>query len=276
MKLYDTLYHSVLERAKTTTVELIHIGISYTAVCTSDGGSGIAFTFLSEHESCTVVKDPMDYEGKSAQGLLDLLFSTEIVERSAALALVNALNFFKAKEMPGDTGTLFRDLHIQRGSNIAMVGYFGPVLRDLKAMDVTVDILDSSRHLGEKDTFYKNLRKGEAEALILTSTSIINKTTEEILQNLPAGTPCVMLGPTTPMIPESFSHLPVTILAGTVPVDIDGVLAAIRHGKGTPVIQKSCRKVYTTVQPPQQQEAAAAGLDYYSAENIRDGSDRGR
>ena len=247
MKLYETLYHAVIDKAKHTTVDLIHIGISYTAVRTSDGGSGIAFTFLSEHESCTVVKDPMDYEGKSAEGLLNLLFSKEIVERSAALALVNALNFHRAEKMDTDTGTLFDDLGIKNGSRISMVGYFDPVLRELEAMNVTVDILDSNRNLGTKEAFYKTLKAGETEALILTSTSIINKTTEEILDNLVPGTPCVMLGPTTPMIPESFSHLPVTILAGTVPVDLDGVLKAIRHGKGTPAIQKFCRKVYTKV-----------------------------
>ena len=247
MKLYDTLYNAVADKAKTVTVDRIHIGISYTAVCTSDGGSGIAFTFLSESTSCTVVKDPMDYEGKPAVELLELLFSNEIVERSIALALVNALNFSQAQAMETDSGSLFHDLRISRGSSISMVGYFGPVLRDLEKLHVSVDILDNNRNLGQKESFYKTLREGKTEALILTSTSIINKTTEEILQNLSPSTPCVMLGPSTPMIPESFRHLPVTILAGSVPVDIHGVLKAIRHGKGTPAIQKSCRKVYTTL-----------------------------
>ncbi len=247
MKLYDTLYKAVYDRAKEVTVDLIHIGISYTAVCTSDGGSGIAFTFLSGSKSCTVVKDPMNYEGQPAEKLLKLLYSSEIVERSVAVALINALNYHRAQAMETDSGTLFNDLHIKEGSRISMVGYFGPVLKQLKEMNISVDILDSNRGLGEKEKFYKTLRDQETEALILTSTSIINKTTEEILGNLPSSTPCVMLGPTTPMIPESFSHLPVDILAGTVPVAIDGVLKAIRHGKGTPVIQKSCRKVYTIV-----------------------------
>ncbi len=243
MKLYDNLYNAVIKKAKAVTIDLIHIGISYSAVLTSDGGCGIAFTFLGESKTCTVVKDPMDYEGKSAEGLLKLLYSDHIVERSAALALVNALNFHRANAMDTDSGSLFQDLGIKNGSRVSMVGYFGPVLQGLEAMNVKVDILDSSRKLGKKETFYQTIRKGNTDALILTSTSIVNKTTEDILQNLSPSIPCVMLGPTTPMIPESFAHLPVNILAGTVPVDTDGVLKAIRHGKGTPAIQKSCKKV---------------------------------
>lgn len=246
MKLYDTLYQAVLKKAESVTVDFIYIGISYTAVCTSDGGTGIAFTFLSESSSCTVVKDPMEYEGRPAVDLLKLLYSDAIVERSVALALVNALNYERARSMTIDSGSLFDDLHIKSGSRISMVGYFGPVLRRLETLKVSVDILDSNRSIGTKKSFYRELREGKAEALILTSTSIINKTTEDILKNITPSIPCVMLGPSTPMIPESFTHLPVNILAGSVPVDRDGVLKAKRHGKGTPTIQKSCKKVYLT------------------------------
>lgn len=52
---------------------------------------------------------------------------------------------------------------------------------------------------------------------MLTSTSILNNTTEEILSRLAPGVKVVMLGPSTPMVAAAFSHLPVHILAGTVP-----------------------------------------------------------
>lgn len=249
MELYRKLYDASAVAAERVKIDKIYIGISYTAVTTSDGGCGIAFTFLNEKKSCTTVKDPMDYEGDYAERALNLLFSDAIVERSVAVALVNALNFENARAMNTDSGTLFDDLGLRPGGRISMVGYFGPVLRELEKLGVNTDILDSSRELGEKETFYKRLKTGETDALILTSTSIINGTTEEILGSMDPSVPCVMLGPTTPMIPGCFEHLPVNILAGTVPVDFDGVLKAIRHGKGTPVIQKSSKKVYTTLQP---------------------------
>jgi uncharacterized protein (DUF4213/DUF364 family) len=53
-----------------------------------------------------------------------------------------------------------------------------------------------------------------------------------------------MLGPSTPMIGEAFSHLPVHVLAGTVPLNKEKILKAIRHGMGTPVLHKYSRKSY--------------------------------
>jgi uncharacterized protein (DUF4213/DUF364 family) len=53
-----------------------------------------------------------------------------------------------------------------------------------------------------------------------------------------------MLGPSTPMVAEAFRHLPVHMLAGTVPIDKQNVLKAVRHGMGTPVLQKFSRKSF--------------------------------
>ena len=57
----------------------------------------------------------------------------------------------------------------------------------------------------------------------------------------------VMLGPSTPMVAEAFKHIPVHMLAGTVPIDKENVLKAIRHGMGTPVLQKFSRKSYLSL-----------------------------
>ena len=53
-----------------------------------------------------------------------------------------------------------------------------------------------------------------------------------------------MIGPSTPLVAAAFAGLPVHVLAGTVPVDMTGTFKAIRHGRGTPVLQKFARKVY--------------------------------
>jgi len=80
--------------------------------------------------------------------------------------------------------------------------------------------------------------------LLLTSTSILNNTTEEILQNVHQTVKTILLGPSTPMVAAAFEHLPVHMLAGTVPIDKENIIKAIRHGMGTPVLQKFSRKSY--------------------------------
>ena len=135
---------------------------------------------------------------------------------------------------------------IGQGTKAAMVGFIGPLVDLLKQKQAAVEVLDASRNMGHKDDFYAKLGNW-ADVLILTSTSILNSTTEEILQHVSPTVKTVMLGPSTPMVAEAFKHLPVHMLAGTVPIDKENVLKAIRHGMGTPVLQKFSRKSYLSL-----------------------------
>jgi uncharacterized protein (DUF4213/DUF364 family) len=108
--------------------------------------------------------------------------------------------------------------------------------------------LDKSRKLGRVEDFYKKLNSW-ADVLLLTSTSILNNSTEDILRHVGGQVKTVMLGPSTPMVGQVFDHLPVHMLAGTVPLDKDNILKAVRHGAGTPVLHRFSRKCYLTINP---------------------------
>jgi hypothetical protein len=120
------------------------------------------------------------------------------------------------------------------------------LIKRFEQREAVLDILDQSRGLGRKEDFYKNL-KNWADVLFLTSTSILNNSTEEILANVRAKVKTLMLGPSTPMVAKAFDHLPVHMLAGTVPLDKERLLKAVRHGMGTPVLHKFSRKSYLTL-----------------------------
>jgi hypothetical protein len=96
------------------------------------------------------------------------------------------------------------------------------------------------------EDFYKKL-KNWADVLFLTSTSILNNSTEEILAKVHAKVKTIMLGPSTPMVAEAFDHLPVHMLAGTVPLDRENVIKAVRHGMGTPVLHRFSRKSFLSL-----------------------------
>jgi len=82
---------------------------------------------------------------------------------------------------------------------------------------------------------------------MLTSTAVLNNSTEDILANAGENVKTIMLGPSTPMVADGFKHLPVHMLAGTVPVDKENTLKVIRHGMGTPVLHKHSRKVFLNI-----------------------------
>ena len=245
MELIRRLYGRFSERAKMTRVECLSVGLGYTAVVTDDGGIGISYSYFSNKHCCSMHGNYRDYESEPAIELLGELESQDPLHRSMALALVNALNYGEAGSFPGDPkdNVLIETFGIGRGTHVAMVGFFRPLVKQFEQLGAQVEILDDTHGLGDRGRFYEKLNKW-AEVLILTATSILNGTTEDILAAGAPGVKTVMIGPSTPMVADGFRHLPVNMLAGMVPLDKEGVLKAVRHGAGTPVIHRSSRKAY--------------------------------
>jgi len=245
MELNNRLYDLFINKAKKVEVEILSLGLGYTAVTTSKGGIGLSYTYFDSKKSCSLIKNYNDYEGRPASELLKNIRNTNTIERSMALALINALNYEKALLLPEDKNNdiMFDAFSIGQGTRVAMVGFFGPFLKIFKERKVCLEIIDISRGLGQKKDFYEKLGNW-AEVLFLTSTSILNNTTEEILGNVNENIKTIILGPGTPMVSEAFEGLPVHMLAGTVPVEKERVLKAVRHGMGTPVIHKFSRKSF--------------------------------
>lgn len=248
MQLIQKLHDCFLEKAQGTRVVCLSIGLSYTAVITDDGGMGVAYTDAGDRHCSPTHRDYRDYEGEPAVELLARIKDSVPLHRSMGLALINALNYHEAAALPEDSSDrIWMDAFgIGRETRVAMVGFFRPLMKLFKDRGALVEVLDDHQGIGDRGSFYGKL-DGWAEVLLLTSTSILNNSTEEVLSRLTPGVKVVMLGPSTPMIVEAFGHLPVHILAGTVPVDKEGILKAVRHGAGTPVIHRFSRKVYAMV-----------------------------
>ena len=248
MILNDTLFNHFIDKARQTNVDLLCLGLGYTAVIASDGGIGIAYTYFENKKSCMALNEAIDFEGRQAAELLEKIKSKHPLERSMALALVNALNHENALKLPQDKDNtiLFKAFRLEPGTNVAMVGYFGPLVKRLQEKKVSLEILDVSRGLGDRKDFYQKLSSW-ADVLLLTSTSILNNTTEEILSHLHKKVKVALLGPSTPMVAAAVAHLPVHMLAGTVPLDREKIIKAVRHGMGTPVLHRFSRKSFLLI-----------------------------
>ena len=248
MKLNDRLYKLFRAKAESCTIKQVCFGLAYTGIVTSDGDAGIAYTWTEPGCHCIGPDEYRNLEGESALTVLAGITSESPLQRSAALALVNALNadVLGAMLTDPDNTILLRELGIGDGARVAMVGYFPPLAQRIEALGAELEILDQGKGIGDKHSFYQKLNDW-AEALIITSSSILNNTTEQILKETGRSVKAALVGPSTPMTPEAFRHLPVHFLAGSAIEDQEAVLRAVRHGAGTPVIGKFCRKVYVSV-----------------------------
>lgn len=232
------------EEAERSIIDEIHLGLGYSAVTLTDGRCGLCSTWIDRKETCTVFKGVMDFEKGRASVLLDLIDEDDMIARTVVIALVNALNAGRAAGSASDTGSLFDDLRLQEGKHLAMIGYFAPVVKKLSDRGVTVHAYDIGKAVGDADEFYR-WASAHADAVILSATSVINNSTEEVFERLGfREVPTVIMGPSTIMCPEIYRDLPIGICAGVSVVDREGVLKAIRNGKGTPMLLKHSRKVY--------------------------------
>lgn len=231
--------------AEGVTVDQVTIGLGYTAVTTSDGGIGLAATGVALNGCCAGGLKIDDFENRPVTDLLQCIEKTEPMGRAMALAAINALNHHQSLRLPVDAGnTILLDrFHIRSGVRVAMVGYFPPLVRLLEAEAVSLTIIDDARGIGDKKAFCQQLR-GWADVLLITATTIINNTTESILAHAGPELQTVLLGPSTPMVPEAFDHLPILMLAGTAIIDREQALKIIRHAGGTRALKPVSRKVY--------------------------------
>ncbi len=246
MEVMRRLYEACAKRATEVSVTELVIGLGYTAVATDDDGLGLAYTWSADKACCSFWRGWEDVEGAPASGLLERLGSDDGIERSVALATVNALNHAAALSLPVDdrsSGALVEGLGIGSGSRVAMVGFFPPLAKTLTELGAELRIVDEGRGMGDEATF-RGCLSSWADVLIMTATTLLGGTTEDLLAAVGPRVRAGLLGPSTPLIPEAFAHLPVDVLAGMAPVDADEVLRAVRHGAGTPQLSPFSRKVY--------------------------------
>jgi len=246
MDVMRRLHELFAERARRVTVTDLVLGLGYTAVATDDGGLGLAYTWFTDKTCCSFWRDWEDVEGGPASRLLDRLLSDNGLERSVGLATANALNRSVADRLPTDesqAGALVDGMRIGRGSKVAMVGFFPPVAKKLRDLGAELDVVDAGRGMGDERAFRERLGDW-ADVLILTSTTLLGGTTEDFLACAGSRVRIALLGPSTPLVPEAFAGLPVDVLAGMVPGDSAPVLRRVRHGAGTPDLQRLSRKVF--------------------------------
>jgi uncharacterized protein (DUF4213/DUF364 family) len=239
------LHDIMLPISERVEIEQVCMGIGYTAVVTSDGSIGVAYTYFDAKSGCCMIQDYQDFEGRPARDLLALIQHPEPLERSMALALINALSRHRAAQLPEDkqNALLFDALDIGTGTKISMVGYIKPTVGALESMGARVDVIDEFRQMGDKDRFLNKLATW-ADAALITSTTILNNTLESILDRAGEKVRVALLGPSTPMVAEAFEHRPmVKALAGIVSDRIDPVLKTVRHGLGTRHLHRCSRKV---------------------------------
>jgi len=244
MSIRQKIKEASLELAGDVFVRDVRVGLVYTAVLLDNGQLGVAYTFHRDLKGgCSVFKELRPLVGKKASEMLAMLDSTDRVESAVALATSNALsNTINNDPLEGDA-LEYLDIHPE--DNVAMVGYFAPLVPLIKKRAESLKIFEQidlaeGDLLPEKD-LYRQLP--HCQVAVITSTSILNHTVDAILNAARTCREVVLLGASTPILPEVFTDTPVKILSGVVVTDTEKIMRIVSEGGGMRLFKNYIRKV---------------------------------
>lgn len=239
---------SLLDAAMRVRVADVRIGLGYTGVRLEDGGTGVAFTFRDlAGGGCSVFQGIRPLATRPAADLLVLLESPDAIEAGVGLACANALvNRDHPAWLEGD---ILDHLHLGSGDDVAMVGHFGPLVEAIRERARSLTVFERV----ERSSGPIRPREEAATAIpgcqvaLITATSIINHTIDDLLRAAEGCREVVLLGASTPLIAEAFSAGPVTMLAGVVVREPDEILRIVSEGGGMRQFGPHVRKVTVKV-----------------------------
>ncbi|MGD1151495.1 MAG: DUF364 domain-containing protein [Syntrophales bacterium] len=231
------LFDSVFHRGENAVIEEVRIGLGYVGVRLDDRRMGLAAMLLHELQSgCSVFPDAGRLAGSKTTSLLtNLIEGRNPLEKALGLATANAVLHTEFGEDERDSLSI---MELMPEDHVAMVGLFTPMVRKIEATGAKLTVIERNParlavlDKGDSDRILK-----ECTVAIVTATTLLNDTLEEVLNGLGNPRHVAILGPSTPLLPGIFHGTPVNHLGGAVVRDAEKVMQIISEGGGTPAMR---------------------------------------
>ncbi|MEN6318917.1 MAG: DUF364 domain-containing protein [Syntrophaceae bacterium] len=233
----------VSKKSENRVIKDVRFGLSYVGVRLDNHFIGLAALLLHElPPGCSVVPDAGTFAGARASFLLKkLVDGKNPLEKALGLAAANAvLQPFTSY----DERDSLAIMNLTPDDHVAMVGLFSPMISKVEATGAKLSVIErdpARMAVLDKKEADKILK--ECTVAIITATTILNNTLEEVLNSLGNPRHVAVLGPSTPLCSEIFQDTPVTHLGGAVVRDTDKVMQIISEGGGTRTMRPYLRFV---------------------------------
>lgn len=263
----ETLTRHLITEARGRTIERAVSGARFCAVVLDDGGAGVANLCP---EVCgrpsRYVSDMLPRRGTPAAEALATLASPE--HSAVGLATANALANRFTEEANGPRGNsawrsigrwrrasigsdLLDVLELRPDDHVGMVGCFSPMLDRIRRSAARLSIFERGPRL-TSDLLPEDQAADvlpECSVALITATTVINGTLDELLSAAQDCREVVLLGPSTPLAPEVFSTVSgrITLLAGVVVTSPEQLLRTVTRDGGTRDFKASVVKMNVRV-----------------------------
>ena len=129
--------------------------------------------------------------------------------------------------------------------HVGMVGHFEPLVEAIQKRARSLTVFE---RVDQPSGLLRPQQEAEAtlprcQIALITATSIINHTVDNLLEAAQGCREVVLLGPSTPLMAGVFSGHKVTMLSGVVVKETEAVLRVVSEGGGTRQFAPYVRKV---------------------------------
>ncbi len=242
MKFIEKVARMAAKEAGEMQVEAVYIGVSYVVAVLENQECGMAFVFRNSLPcGCNVSLPKRPLAGSSVAELTDFA-GHSLLGNAIALAVANAvLNPLCKTDTSGD---LVEQLEIEPGMKVGMVGFFKPLEPIIKGKGAELLIFDQQPDLFPGIHSPEEIPEmlPDCDIAILTGTSIINETFDDLINHVNSSQVAV-LGASTPLYPPCYKGTPVTCAAGIKVKDRQAVINSIIEAGGQKVFGRYVEKV---------------------------------
>lgn len=246
----DDLIRFVKDDAKGKVVKDIRAGLGYTSVLLDDGGCGLAYTFRNEMGCCCGILDMAGkLIGRKADEIVDWAKDIDLLRAAMGLATINAI--LNDPDQDRDKGNVLEAFSLTEADRFGMVGEFRPILNSVESMTDNIFIFEQDETALKDKNVYpaKEMHRylPDCDVIVITATSIINGTIDEIVTHCKNARQVCLVGLSTPLCPEVFKKYNITLLAGSVVKDAEAILRITSQGGGTMAMRPAVDQVLVKV-----------------------------
>lgn len=226
------------------------IGLFFVGVKLSDGSCGASASpikAIPEAVCCPSSVKAMPFAGKlkgrRAADLMKEALADNGMRRAVGIATMNALADACWRHRPYPGVELRRGVdafdaaEIRAGETVVLVGAFVPFLRELKRRRQPFLVLEQDAATLKPDElpFFRPAEQAAsivptADVILITGTTLINDTLEQLLALARPDARVVVVGPTVGVLPDAFLRRGVDILGAISVTDPDAFLDVLAEG----------------------------------------------
>jgi len=196
---------------------------NFGAIRLTDGSIGVVYLGLSpEIKELGANIDKSEFINKNPIDLAQKFGSSNDFEKTLGLGAINAISqyIFRHSNFPFDITTdSLGLLNITQGDCPGIVGFFRPLINHLKKLGIKVIIIEKKEHLVKKtenwEVTLNPSRLTECNKILITSTTVLNESIDEILKFCSHAEKISMIGPTAGFLPDPLFKRGLDIVGGS-------------------------------------------------------------